>query len=178
MSFAFSRSNSPEKSQQSQMPKPPTKLTFNTDRILWKWVRHVTRLRRARDAGRMQTRASTDREEQQVQWQTPQRHGVPGGRRKTGRAFWKTHTRTRLEAGVIWLRTSCVEEGWATEETRVPVCAVTAGMWCWRLRRVQREVGLERWARLAHFAEAPWTVFGGSLCAAGDKVKHKRWAWI
>lgn len=35
-----------------------------------------------------------------------------GGGRKAGRAFRKTHTRTRLlEADAVWLRKSCVEEG-------------------------------------------------------------------
>lgn len=78
LSFTFSKSNSPGKSLQSQTPKPPTKLTFNTDRILWKWVRHGTWLRGARDVGRMQTQASIEGAQQQVQWQTPQRHGSAG----------------------------------------------------------------------------------------------------
>lgn len=72
-----------------------------------------------------------------------------GGGRKAGRAFQKTHARTRLEADAVWLRKSCVEEEWATEGTRGPVCAVTASMWGGCRGRWDWSGG----QRLAHFPE-------------------------
>lgn len=150
LSFAFSKSNSPGKSLQSQMPKPPTKLTFNTDRILWKWVRHGTWLRGARDVGRMQTQASIDGAQQQVQWQTPQRHGsagVGGGKqeglsgRHTPGQGWK-----QMLSG--W-ESPAWKRGWATEGTGGPICAVTASMWGGCRGRWDWSGG----QRLAHFPE-------------------------
>lgn len=73
-----------------------------------------------------------------------------GGGRKAGRAFRKTHTRTRLEADAVWLRKSCVEEGMSNRrDERSCLCCD-----CQHVRWVQREVGLERWAEAGSFSRA------------------------
>lgn len=169
MSFAFSRSNSPGKSQQSQMPKPPTKLTFNTDRILWKWVRHGTRLRRARDVGRMQTRASTDREEQQVQWQTPQRHGSAGREKESRKGFPEDTHQDKVGSRCYLVEKVLRGRGMSKRrDERSGLCCDRRHV-VLKTRWLRREVGLEWWAEAGSFCRGTLNcVRRISVCCRGQ----------